>query len=77
MLYIEPVNAETIRFRCTDSSLRLTFAHVSENTYRIVAINDSDIPNANERDDLFVQIKRDGHAVICDAGGGIVTGVEI
>ncbi len=77
MLYIELVNAETVRFRCTDSSLRLTFAHVSENTYRIIAINDSDIPDANERDDLFVQITRDGHSMICDAGDGIVTGVEI
>ena len=71
------MNAETIRFRCTDSSLCLTFAHVSENTYRIVAINDSAVPNANERDDLFVQIKRDGHSVICDAGDGIVAGFEI
>jgi hypothetical protein len=50
---------------------------VSENTYRIIAINDSDIPDANERDDLFVQITRDGHSMICDAGDGIVTGVEI
>ena len=76
-VYREPMNAETIRFRCDYGSLCLTFAHVNANTYRITHINSAEVPNASERDDLFVQVTRDGHTVTVDAGDGIVTGIAL